>query len=99
METVKKKISLDSFYSRQKSTIPFAGMELSHICQHCGEEYEGEITGATWTCTACGEDNTTMANSYPGLNWGRVAYGVDFTKMGDEDVRKYGNGIRWLGKI
>lgn len=99
METVKKKISLDSFYSRQKSTIPFAGMELSHICQHCGEEYEGEITGATWTCTACGEDNTTMANSYPGLNWGRVAYGVDFTKMGDEDVRKYGNGIRWLGKM
>jgi hypothetical protein len=67
METIKKKVSLEPYYSRQKSVIPFAGMS------------EDEF--------------------YPGLNWGKIAYGVDFTKMSADDVRLYGNGIKKLGKL
>ena len=58
MEIIKKKISLEPFYSRTPSTVPFIGME----------------PGVT----------------YPYYNWGKIPYGVDFTKMGDEDIESYG---------
>ena len=67
MEEIKKTISLEPFYSRQKSKIPFVGMKD-------GEEY-------------------------PNLNWGRIAYGVDFDSMGEDDVKKYGMGVKKLGKM
>lgn len=71
MEAVKKIVSLEPFYSRMKSSIPFVGM------------VEGEV--------------------YPSLNWGKVAYGVDFQKLYNSDrtgtVNLYGNGIKYLGKM
>lgn len=67
MEAIKKIVSLEPFYSRQKSRIPFVGQED-------GEEY-------------------------PSLNWGKIAYGVDFGSMGEEGVRKYGMGVKKLGKV
>ena len=68
MEVVGKKISLEQFYSRQKSIIPFVG-------------YDENVF-------------------YPSLNWGRIAYGVDFDKLVEEDpdaVEAYGSGITQLG--
>ena len=67
MEAISKKISLEPFYSRQKSVIPFVGMNDS--------EY------------------------YASLNWGKIAYGVDFTKLASQPnaVHQYGNGIKSLG--
>lgn len=68
MEVVGKKISLEQFYSRQKSIIPFVG-------------YDENVF-------------------YPSLNWGRIAYGVDFDKLVEEDpdaVETYGSGITQLG--
>ena len=68
MEVVSKKISLEQFYSRQKSIIPFVG-------------YDENVF-------------------YPSLNWGRIAYGVDFDKLVEEDpdaVETYGSGITKLG--
>ena len=73
METVIKKISLEPFYSRQKSTIPFVGYVP-------GEEY-------------------------PSLNWGKIAYGVDFPRLVgsgtqmQEAVNAYGIGVKKLGSM
>lgn len=71
MEVVKKQISLEPFYSRMKSSIPFVGM------------VEGEV--------------------YPSLNWGKIAYGVNFPAIysanRDEAISLYGNGIKYLGKM
>ena len=70
METVIKRISLEPFYSRQKSTIPFVGY--------------------------------TPGEDYPSLNWGKIAYGVDFPKMVGSGtqmqnaVNTYGIGIKKL---
>lgn len=67
MEAISKVISLEPFYSRQKSVIPYLGME---------------------------QDGYN-----PSLNWGKIAYGVDFNKLSSsqEAVNKYGNGIKKLG--
>ena len=69
MEELIKKISLEPFYSRRKSTIPFVGYS---------------------------EDG-----KYPSLNWGKIAYGVDFPKLANEPgaVDDYGEGIRLLGQM
>ena len=71
MEGIKKTISLEPYYSRQKSTIPFVGMSE--------DEY------------------------YPNLNWGKIAYGVDFDELytlsGATAVGLYGEGIRKLGRM
>ena len=71
MEVIKKTISLEPFYSRQKSTIPFVGMDP--------EEF------------------------YPSLNWGKIAYGVDFNRLlgvcGDTAANAFGPGIWGLGTM
>lgn len=35
---------------------------------------------------------------YPGLNWGKISYGVDFDKV-EDGVNLYGKGIKQLGKM
>ncbi len=65
MDVIRKKISLEPFYSRQKSVIPYVGMKDE-------EEYRS------------------------GLNWGRVAYGVNFS---DEDFYVDGQKIPTMIEI
>lgn len=101
MEAISKKISLEPFYSRQKSVIPFVGM-YDNMCPKCGKKHDGPITAETWTCEYCGSVNESeLKKYYPNLNWGKIAYGVDFTKLASEPgaVNNYGNGIKMLGTM
>lgn len=89
METVKKKISLEPFISRQKSTIPFVGMEKDVL-------YPNLNWGKIPYSVNFNDDNVWAFDKETGERK-RVPSMVEIS--GSTAVNAYGAGIRKLGKM